>query len=99
MPSKVTVEWTVAAEDDLLLVIAKIAAENPIAATDLLDEIREKAQGLSENPKLYAFSQRAKRYRQLTVRANFLVYYRVLTEDAPVSARIMAVVHARQQWP
>lgn len=99
MPFKVTVEWTVAAEDDLLLVIAKIAAENPIAATDLLDEIREKAQGLSENPKLYAFSQRAKRYRQLTVRANFLVYYRVLTEDAPVSARIMAVVHARQQWP
>ena len=68
MPSKVTVEWTVAAEDDLLLVIAKIAAENPIAATDLLDEIREKAQGLSETPKLYAFSQRAKRYRQLNIR-------------------------------
>lgn len=99
MPPKVRVEWTVAAEDDLLSVIEKIAAENPIAATDLLDEIREKAQGLSENPKLYAFSQRAKRYRQLTVRANFLVYYRVLTEDAPVSTRIMAVVHARQQWP
>lgn len=41
MPSKVTVEWTVAAEDDLLLVIAKIAAENPVAAIDLLDEIQE----------------------------------------------------------
>lgn len=99
MPPKVLVEWTGSAEDDLLLVIAKIAAENPVAATDLLDEIREKAQGLSKNPKLYAFSQRAKRYRQLTVRANFLVYYRVITEDAPVSVKIMAVVHARQQWP
>ncbi len=99
MPSNVTVEWAVAAEDDLLLVIAKVAAENPVAATDLLDEIREKVQGLSENPKLYALSQRAKQYRQLTVRANFLVYYRVITEDAPVSVKIMAVVHARQQWP
>lgn len=99
MPPKVLVEWTGAAEGDLLLVIAKIAAENPVAADDLLDEIREKAQGLSEYPKLYAFSQRAKQYRQLTVRANFLVYYRVLTEDAPVSVKIMAVVHARQQWP
>lgn len=99
MPPRVLVEWTVAAEDDLLLVIAKVAAENPIAAEDLLDEIREKVQGLSENPKLYALSQRAKRYRQLTVRPNFLVYYRVLTEDVPVSVKIMAVVHARQQWP
>lgn len=99
MQPKVLVEWTGAAEGDLLLVIAKIAAENPVAADDLLDEIREKAQGLSEYPKLYAFSQRAKQYRQLTVRANFLVYYRVLTEDAPVSVKIMAVVHARQQWP
>lgn len=51
MPPKVLVEWTGSAEDDLLLVIAKIAAENPVAATDLLDEIREKAQGLSEKPK------------------------------------------------
>lgn len=99
MQPKVLVEWTGAAEGDLLLVIAKIAAENPVAADDLLDEIREKAQGLSEYPKLYAFSQRAKQYRQLTVRANFLVYYRVITEDAPVSVKIMAVVHARQQWP
>ena len=99
MPSKALVEWTGTAEDDLLLVIAKIAAENPVAADDLLDEIREKAQGLSGNAKVYAFSQRAKRYRQLTVRANFLVYYRVITEDAPVSVKIMAVVHARQQWP
>lgn len=99
MPPEVRVAWSVAAEDDLLFVIAKIAAENPVAATDLLDEIREKAQGLSENPKLYAVSERAKRYRQLTVRANFLVYYRVITEDAPVSVKIMAVVHARQQWP
>lgn len=99
MPPKVRIEWTVAAEDDLLLVITKIASENPVAATDLLDEVRDKAQGLSENPKLYAFSQRAKRYRQLTVRANFLVCYRVITEDAPVSVKITAVVHARQQWP
>jgi len=99
MPPRVRVEWTGTAEDDLLLVIAKIAEENPVAAEDLLHEIREKAQGLSENPKLYAISQRAKQYRQLTVRANFLVYYRVITEDAPVLAKIMAVVHARQRWP
>ena len=38
-------------------------------------------------------------YRQLTVRRNYLVFYRLLPEDQPALIDVAAVVHARRQWP
>lgn len=99
MTRKVAVVWTANAESDLLQVITRVAEENPVAAQVLIDEIVEKAEKLAENPKLYAVSERAEAFRQLTVRANYLLYYQVLTEENPQQALIVAVVHARQAWP
>ncbi len=99
MPHKVDVVWSASADNDLLRVITRIAEENPFAAQALLDEIVEKAGKLTDNPKLYAVSDRASAFRQLTVRANYLLYYQVLTEENPQQVLVVAVVHARQAWP
>jgi hypothetical protein len=62
--------------------------------------IREARVGaLIDYSKRYAISKHAPGYRQLTVRRNYLVFYRLLPEHAPASIAIAAVVHARRQWP
>lgn len=99
MPHKVAIIWSQSATADLYGVIEYIAEQNPVAAQSLLDEIREKVGGLVDNPQLYALSGRAEAYRQITLRENFLVYYQVLTEAEPAAISVVAVVHARRQWP
>jgi len=97
---KPLLEWSQQAEDDLLEMIEKISDKSPQAAQELHDEIKAKVQVLPDNPKIYAHSQRAPAYRQLTVRANYLVFYRLLpSEDNPQIIDIADVVHARRKWP
>lgn len=96
---KPLLEWSEEARADFLDIIAYIADRNPQAAQDLKDEIESKVNAIPTHPKKYAMSKRAPGYRQLTVRANYLVFYRVLTEKLPEYIDIAAVVHARRKWP
>lgn len=92
-------EWSEEARADLLAIVDYISDDNPQAAQDLKDEIEAKVNALPAHPKKYAQSRRAPDYRQLTVRANYLVFYRLLSEKAPQIIDVSAVVHARRQWP
>ncbi len=100
MTPKPRLEWSHPALSDLEQIVTDIAEVNPQAAQDLKDEIEAKVAALVEYPKLYAKSRRAPGYRQLTVGANYLVFYRLLSENAPQEViDVAAVIHARRQWP
>lgn len=92
-------EWSEEARADLLAIVDYISDSNPQAAQDVKDEIEGKVNALPDYPKRYAQSRRAPGYRQMTVRANYLVFYRLLSEEYPQVIDIAAVVHARRQWP
>ena len=92
-------EWSDEARADLLAIVDHISDDSPQAAQELKDDIENKVNALPAYPKKYAKSIRAPGYRQLTVRANYLVFYRLLSEQSPQIIDVAAVVHARRKWP
>jgi len=90
----VRVEWRQKAEEDLLALVAYIAQDNPDAAQALFDEVREKAAQASRHPTLYK-AGRARGTREIVVRPNFVVVYRIAGDVL----NVVRVLHARQQWP
>ena len=99
MPKKPRLEWSAQASADLLVIVEYISDDNPQAAQDLKDEIEKKVNALPDNPKSFAQSRRALGYRQLTVTSNYLVFYRLLSEEVPRIIDVAAVVHARKKYP
>ena len=99
MPTIPRLEWSDAARADLLAIVDHISDDSTAAAQELKDEIENKVNALPAHPKKYAKSIRAHGYRQLTVRANYLVFYRLLSEKSPQIIDVAAVVHARRNWP
>ena len=99
MQKKPRLEWSEEARADLLAIVDFISDDNPQAAQDLKNEIEDKVNALPDHPKKFAPSRRAPGYRQLTVRSNYLVFYRLLSEKIPQIIDIAAVVHARRKWP
>lgn len=95
------IDWRASARSDLLTIITHVAQEHPPGALALLDAIEVAVMQLPEHPHKCPMSRRAPGYRQLTVRTNYLVFYRLLPEGAepPLSIDIVAVVHARRMWP
>jgi toxin ParE1/3/4 len=86
-------EWRQAARDDLRSIIDYIAAEHPMAARALWEEIETKVGRLPE-PKLYRRG-RVKGTREMIVRPNYLVIY----SETPEAVTILRVLHAAQMWP
>ncbi len=99
MPTIPRLEWSDEAVADLLSIVDQLSDESPQAAQELKNEIENKVNALPAHPKKYARSLRAAGYRQLTVRANYLVLYRLLSEKSPQIIDVAAVVHARRKWP
>lgn len=93
------IEWSHEARADLASIVDFISDNSLQAAQDLKDEIEAKVNALPAHPKKYALSRRAPGYRQLTVCSNYLVFYRLLSEKAPLIIDVAAVVHARKNWP
>lgn len=93
------IEWSDGARADLLDIVDYISDDNLQAAQLLKDEIEAKVNALPDHPKKFAKSRRAIGYRQLTVRSNYLVFYRLLSEKVPQIIDVAAVVHARRKWP
>lgn len=93
------IEWSDGARADLLDIVDYISDDNLQAAQLLKDEIEAKVNALPDHPKKYAKSRRAIGYRQLTVRSNYLVFYRLISEKVPQIIDVAAVVHARRKWP
>ena len=77
--------------DDIMVYIAQ---DNPTAAIDLDLEFEAKAENARLRPKLYK-AGRVKGTREIVVRPNYLMIYRV-TGDV---VEVLRVLHAAQQWP
>ncbi|MDO8342037.1 MAG: type II toxin-antitoxin system RelE/ParE family toxin [Cellvibrio sp.] len=87
--------WLASAAADLIEIVRYIAAENPVAARKLKQRIEDAVVPLSEHPYLYRSSERVPGVREMVVHPNYLVFYRV----THVNIEIVAVVHARREYP
>ena len=85
--------WRAEARADLLTVISYIAERNASAADRLLAAIEHVAERLPDHPYLHR-SGRVTGTREAVVHPNYILVYRV----ADV-IEILAVLHARQQYP
>lgn len=88
------VEWRAEASADLEDILSYIADRNLSAAEDLNEAIEQATSQLPQHPYLYRLG-RVDGTRELVVHPNYLVIYRV----ALAAIEIVAVVHARQQYP
>ena len=95
MQTKPQLEWRQQALDDLAEMVGFIADDNPDAAQELKNEIEAKAAKLPDHPKLYKSSSRVKGMREMVVRKNYIVRYRVTL----ALVEVVNVLHARRQWP
>lgn len=77
--------------DDIMVYIAQ---DNPVAAIDLDLEFEAKAENARLRPKLYK-AGRVKGTREIVVRPNYVMVYRVSSDVVEV----LRVLHAAQQWP
>lgn len=74
-----------------------IAKDNPTAAIELDNDFEAKAEQARLQPTLYRTSRRMKGARELVVRPNYVMVYRIEDEGATVA--ILRVLHAAQKWP
>ena len=89
--SEMGVVWLPRAVEQLLSIIDYVSKESPSAAIDLAITIREAVDTLSTYPDRYR-AGRVKGTRELVVKPNYIVVYRV-TERVEV----LRVRHARKQ--
>ena len=75
-------------------IMAYIAQDNPTAAIDLDIAFEAKAENARKRPTLYK-PGRLKGTREIVVRPNYVMVYRV-TGDV---VEVLRVLHAAQQWP
>ena len=75
-------------------IVVYIAQDNPVAAIDLDLEFEAKAENARLRPKLYK-AGRVKGTREIVVRPNYVMVYRVQGDVVEV----LRVLHAAQQWP
>jgi toxin ParE1/3/4 len=88
------VEWRAEASADLEDILSYIADRNESAAESLNEAIEQATSQLPQHPDLYR-PGRVKGTREIVVHPNYLVIYRVALN----AIEIVAVVHARQQYP
>ena len=86
--------WSASALDDLERIVDYIAGRNPDAAERLQAAIEHTAEQLPNFPYLYR-PGRVAGTREAVVHPNYILIYRVGSE----AVDILAVVHARQQYP
>jgi addiction module RelE/StbE family toxin len=86
--------WRPMALTDREAIMIYIAQDNPAAAIDLDLEFEAKAENARLRPKLYK-PGRVKGTREIVVRPNYVIVYRVLGEVVEV----LRVLHAAQKWP
>lgn len=88
------IRWNAKALDELDAIAGYIAQFNPIAAAGLQDLIETSVLPLSEHPYLYRLG-RVAGTRELVVHPNYIMVYRVLTDQV----EIVGVLHAAREYP
>ncbi len=85
--------WRAEARDDLVAIITYIADRNLPAAERLRAAIEHAAEQLPAHPYIHR-SGRVAGTREAVVHPNYIIVYRVAE-----AIEILAVLHARQQYP
>ena len=89
------VVWTPRARQQLLAISAYIAQENPTAARQTIDRIRDAVARLAEHPALGRVGRIAGTRELVIAGTPYIVAYRVREG----SLRVLAVIHSSQRWP
>lgn len=89
------VVWRDSAAADLDEIVDYVGEFDPAAAERLWRDLRTIVEPLSEHPYLYPPSQRAPGFRELVATRSYVILYRV----CETAVEIVAVVHARRQFP
>jgi len=71
-----------------------IAQDNPVAAIELDEQFEAQAELARKTPTLYR-PGRVKGTREIVIRPNYVMVYRVLGD----AVEVLRVLHAAQQWP
>lgn len=87
-------EWRPTALSDRAAIMDYIAQDNLAAAIALDEEFEAEAESARNNPTLYR-PGRVKGTREIVVRPNYVMVYRV----KPRAVEILRVLHAARQWP
>ena len=88
------VRWSDEAGLDLVEIVDYIEQRDTFASARLHEEIVQAAERLSDVPYLYRIGKVAGT-REVVVRPNYLIVYRVTTD----SVDVLRVLHARQKYP
>jgi toxin ParE1/3/4 len=92
--TELELRWRPMALADRETILDYIAQDNVQAAIELDEEFEAKAEIARQRPTLYK-GGRVKGTRELVVRPNYVMVYRVLSD----AVEVMRVLHASQQWP
>jgi len=89
------VEWHPLAEKDLIEIVTYIAQDNPQAAFDVFEEIKQQITMLAEHPHL-GRPGRVMNTRELVIlRTPYLAPYRIMNDVV----NILRIVHGARKWP
>lgn len=88
------IEWRASAREDLAEIVGFIAQHNPAAARRMMALIEAAVLPAAEHPYLFR-SGRVPGTREIVAHPNYVVVYRVTS----TVIEVVAVVHARQQYP
>jgi toxin ParE1/3/4 len=89
------VKWKTSAQEDLATIVDYIEQYNPTAAERIRDQIESATLTLPNNPYQYRRSTRILGARELVAHPNYLVFYAV----SDIAIEILAVVHAKRDYP
>ncbi|MHA7848512.1 type II toxin-antitoxin system RelE/ParE family toxin [Serratia sp. D1N4] len=88
------VEWKPMSLADRESIMNYIARDNPQAAIALDDAFETAAERACERPDMYK-AGRMKDTREVVVRPNYILIYRINDE----TLQVLRILHAAQQWP
>lgn len=88
------VTWSASALDNLTDIVTYIAERNPLAADRLKQLIEAAIVPAAEHPYIYR-SGRVPGTREIVVHPNYVLVYRIKVE----AVEVLAVLHARQEYP
>jgi toxin ParE1/3/4 len=95
MPARRSLEWSPRARRSYDTFLDELAEKNAWAALAFNDDVLEKLSLIQTFPHLYRESARVKGVREMVIRPNFFIVYRV----SRVSLRILNFEHSRRNWP
>ncbi|MCH7942222.1 MAG: type II toxin-antitoxin system RelE/ParE family toxin [Proteobacteria bacterium] len=89
------VEWSVPAKDDLIAIAEYIAADDPLAALDVMDRIDGAVGRLADHPRSGRPGRIATTRELVISDLPYIVAYRIRQERV----QILRVLHAARRWP